>query len=115
MTLLYILVIFNLVWLFLITRAIYIKNKSKIKSSLPTNTNDSFKISVTRFNPFDDMGGNQSFILTLLDCTNSGDILTSLHNRDVTRLYAKPIKNGEGDNVALSKDEKLAIVKTIKD
>jgi hypothetical protein len=114
MTLLYILVILNLIWLFLITRAIYIKNKSKPQSSSLTNINDSFKLNITRFNPFDDMGGNQSFILTLLDHTNSGVVLTSLHNRDVTRLYAKSIKNGEGDNVTLSKDEKLAIVKTIK-
>lgn len=73
-----------------------------------------FKIGLTRFNPFEDMGGDQSFILCLLDQNNSGVIITSLHNRDITRVYAKPIKSGEGENFTLSKDEKSAILKTIK-
>jgi hypothetical protein len=115
MILLYVLVILNLIWLFLITRAIYKKNKSRPATDSVTKNSSNFKLNITRFNPFDDMGGNQSFILTLLNQANSGVVLTSLHNRDITRLYAKPIKNGEGDNVTLSKDEKLAIVKTIKD
>ena len=115
MILLYVLVILNLIWLFLITRAIYKKNKSRPSTDSTAKNNSNFKLNITRFNPFDDMGGNQSFILTLLNQANSGVVLTSLHNRDITRLYAKPIKNGEGDNVTLSKDEKLAIVKTIKD
>ncbi len=115
MILLYLLVSLNLIWLFLITRAIYKKNKSKIDSNSAVDKNSGLKLNITRFNPFDDIGGNQSFILTILDQNNSGAILTSLHNRDSTRLYAKPIINGQGDNVTLSKDEKLAIVKTIKD
>lgn len=76
--------------------------------------NPSVKIGLTRFNPFEDLGGNQSFILCLLDQNNSGVIITSLHNRDLTRIYAKPIKIGEGDNFTLSKEEKSAVLKTIK-
>lgn len=72
------------------------------------------RVGLTRFNPFEDLGGDQSFMLCLLDQNNSGVIITSLHNRDITRVYAKPIKNGEGDNFTLSKDEKSAILKTIK-
>ena len=82
------------------------------KDKLPSD--DRLKINITRFNPFDDIGGDQSFIISILDQDNSGAILTSLHNRDITRIYAKAIKNGEGDNITLSKEEKLAIVKTIK-
>lgn len=71
------------------------------------------KINLIRFNPFEDLGGDQSFILVMLDNTNSGVIITSLHSRDVTRTYAKAIKNGEGYNTTLSKEEKMAVVKTI--
>jgi hypothetical protein len=109
----YILVIVNSIWLFLISRALYQKNKlsQNVKS---ISTDSKVKINVTRFNPFENVGGNQSFILTILDQTDSGVILTSLHNRDLTRLYAKTIKNGQAENNTLSKEEKLAIVNTIK-
>jgi len=72
------------------------------------------KIGLFRYNPFDDLGSDQSFSLSILDSTNSGVILTSLHHRNFTRIYAKPIKNGEGDSITLSKEEKSAIVKAIK-
>ncbi len=71
------------------------------------------KVNLIRFNPFEDIGGDQSFILVLLDKDNSGLILTSLHHRSFSRIYAKPIKNGQGDNITLSKEEKSAILKTI--
>lgn len=111
--LIYILVIINSLWLFLISKALYKKNKlnQDIKSTLKDS---GCKINVTRFNPFENVGGNQSFILTILDQTDSGVILTSLHNRDITRIYAKTIKNGQSENNTLSKEEKLAIVNTIK-
>lgn len=91
---------------------IFYKKNSKKGNSLSVDNN--FKINLTRFNPFDDLGGDQSFILTLLDNNNSGVVVTSLHNRDITRIYAKSIKKGEGENSVLSKEEKLAILKTIK-
>lgn len=72
------------------------------------------KVGLFRYNPFDDLGSDQSFSLSILDSTNSGVILTSLHHRNFTRIYAKPIKNGQGDNITLSNEEKSAIVKAIK-
>lgn len=71
------------------------------------------KVKLFRFNPFDDVGGDQSFILILLNQQNDGILLTSLHHRNFTRLYAKPIKDGQGDNITLSKEEKSAILKAI--
>ncbi|MCW1949599.1 MAG: DUF4446 family protein [Candidatus Shapirobacteria bacterium] len=113
MTLLYILTFLNIFWLGFITYGIYRKNKLP-KETIAVAGNNNLKINVLRYNPFEDIGGDQSFILTFLDQNNSGVIISSLHNRDITRVYAKPIKNGEGDNITLSKEEKLAIVKTIK-
>ncbi len=53
------------------------------------------KVSFERYNPFPGVGGNQSFTLVLLDAFNSGVVITSLHNREATRVYAKAIQNGK--------------------
>jgi uncharacterized protein YpmB len=111
--LIYFLIFIILIWLSFLTYIIYTKSSSKNKNN-EVISDSKVKINITRFNPFDDIGGDQSFIFSILDQNNSGAILTSLHNRDLTRIYAKPIKNGEGNNITLSKEEKLAIVKTIK-
>jgi len=113
LVIIYILVTINTVWLFLISKALYQKNKLKINNNQKLS-NSGCKINITRFNPFENVGGNQSFILTILDESDSGVILTSLHNRDLTRIYAKQVKNGQAENNTLSKEEKLAIVNTIK-
>lgn len=108
----YFLVVTNFLWSVYVFFVIYKRKSISKENQLPQSNN--LKINVTRFNPFGDLGGDQSFILTILDQNNTGAIVTSLHNRDITRIYAKAIKNGEGDNITLSKDEKSAIVKTIK-
>lgn len=68
------------------------------------------KVSVVRFNPFSEAGGNQSFALSLLDENGDGVLLSSLHGRDLTRVYAKPVKNfGPGD-FEFSKEEEEALL-----
>jgi hypothetical protein len=44
-----------------------------------------------RFNPFRETGGDQSFALALADAEGNGVVISSLHSRDVTRVYAKPL------------------------
>jgi hypothetical protein len=108
-----ILVLLNTLVLAYLVFIIYTRNKSKPQKEPRNTSNHSTKITLTRFNPFDDIGGDQSFILCLLDNSDSGAIITSLHNRDLTRVYAKTIKNGQPLNSALSKEEKTALIKTI--
>lgn len=67
------------------------------------------KIGLIRFNPFKDTGGNQSFILSLLDGENSGVVLSGLYSRSGTRWYAKRIEKGNGVEHELSDEEKKAI------
>ena len=67
------------------------------------------KIGLHRFNPFKDTGGDQSFILSLLDSNNTGVIISGLYSRSGTRWYAKKVKEGQGLDHALSDDEKKAI------
>lgn len=66
------------------------------------------KIGLTRFNPFKELGGDHSFSLAILDATDSGIIITSLHTRDRTRVYMKDIKRGKS-NFELSAEEKKAL------
>jgi len=65
-------------------------------------------VHVLRFNPFRDTGGDQSFVLALLDDAGSGIVLTGLHSRAETRVYAKPIVSGNSQ-YPLSDEEVGAI------
>lgn len=67
------------------------------------------KVGLIRYNPFPETGGDQSFVLALLDKNNNGILISSLHARTTTRWYAKTVVNGKGDNIDLSKEELKAI------
>lgn len=67
------------------------------------------KVGLIRFNPFKDTGGDQSFILALVDGEDSGVVVSSLHTRAGTRWYAKRIVRGKGVEYELSEEEKKAI------
>lgn len=67
------------------------------------------KVGLLRFNPFRDTGGDQSFILALVDSRDTGVIISGLHTRSGTRWYAKKIIEGEGVEHPLSNDEKKAL------
>lgn len=66
------------------------------------------KVGVVRFNPFQDSGGDQSFAIALLDQAGSGVVVSSLHGRAETRIFAKQIANGRSRH-ALSDEEQQAI------
>jgi len=66
------------------------------------------KIGVVRFNPFKNLGGNQSFSVALLNGNNDGVVITSFYSRDGNRVFGKPIKNGCSHHI-LSEEEKKAI------
>lgn len=70
------------------------------------------KISLIRFNPFKELGGDHSFSLAILDGEDTGVIITSLHTRDRTRVYMKNIENGKS-KLELSSEEKQALKKAI--
>lgn len=66
-------------------------------------------LTLKRFNPFGDTGGDQSFILAILDGNKDGVVITSLHSRENTRFYVKSVKGGEGIDHPLSKEEQKII------
>ncbi len=65
-------------------------------------------IGLVRYNPFDDTGSDQSFAIALLDDQRDGIVLSSLHGRTNTRIFAKPVADG-GSPHNLSDEESQAI------
>ncbi len=65
-------------------------------------------IGFVRFNTFEDTGGNQSFTVAALDPEGNGVVLTSLHARNGTRVYAKSVARGAAEG-ALSAEEAEAL------
>jgi hypothetical protein len=65
-------------------------------------------IGLVRFNPFEDTGSDQSFAIALLDDRKDGVVISSLHGRANTRIFAKPVESGESRH-ALSTEEAQAI------
>ena len=66
------------------------------------------RVGVVRFNPFQDSGGDQSFAIALLDQGGTGLIISSLHGRAESRLFAKQVTEGRSKH-ALSDEEQQAI------
>jgi hypothetical protein len=88
-----------------------------VKKTESLEKNNLFNIQKTgliRFNPYSDTGGSQSFTLALLDGNKDGLLISSLHSRDQTRIYAKLVKAGKPIGYEFSKEEQEAIVKACK-
>ncbi len=68
------------------------------------------KVGIVRFNPFKEVGSDQSFSLALLDGNDSGIVITSLYSREGNRVYGKPIEKGSSKYL-LSEEEKQAIAR----
>ena len=67
------------------------------------------KVGLLRFNPFKDTGGDQSFILSLVNGEDTGIIISALHSRSGTRWYVKKVIKGKGAEYELSEEEKKAL------
>lgn len=67
------------------------------------------KIGLLRFNPFKDTGGDQSFILSLVDAHDTGIVISGLYSRSGMRWYAKKVVEGKGLEHELSAEEAKAI------
>lgn len=65
-------------------------------------------VGLVRFSPFHDTGGDQSFALALLDGQEDGVVVTALHSRTDSRLYAKPIEHGRSA-YSLTPEERAAM------
>ncbi|TDF94357.1 DUF4446 family protein [Paenibacillus piri] len=75
-----------------------LKQMRKMKSNL----------SVYRYNAFAESGSDLSFSIVIADDEMDGVVLSGIHNRDETYVYAKPLTQGQS-SYSLSPEEKEAI------
>lgn len=81
------------------------KIKKKIKKTYQ-------KAGIVRYNAFQEMGGNLSFALTMLDDENSGWVFNAMHSRDACYTYIKEIVRGES-YIELCEEEKESLERAI--
>lgn len=70
------------------------------------------QMGLIRFDAFDDVGGQQSFSLALMNTARDGVVLSGIHSRNDIRVYAKSLNQGQS-GVDLSDEEKQAIRQAI--
>ncbi len=70
------------------------------------------KYGIVRFSPFKEVGGKQSFCISMLDKNNSGFIITSHFGRDFNHIYVKPILKGKSE-LGLAKEEEKSLAKAM--
>lgn len=66
------------------------------------------RVGLVRFDAFDDVGGQTSFSLALLDARGDGVVLSVLNGRETVRAYAKAVVSGRPSH-PLSEEEKRAL------
>ena len=71
------------------------------------------QIGIIRYSAFKDTGSDLSFTLALLNKHNDGVVLNGIYSREMSNIYAKPIKNAES-TYTLSNEEKQAIQKALE-
>jgi len=85
-----------------------VKTREELEKMREISKRCLYKFSVVRYNPFSNIGGDQSFSIAILNGEDSGFVFTNLFTSEGTRAYTKPIKNGISD-YELSEEEKKVI------
>lgn len=84
------------------------KNRKDIRI-LYKNFESAFqKFGLVKYDAFNQMGGQLSFCIALLDENNNGFILNSVHSAEGCYSYTKEIKNGVS-GISLGNEEKQAL------
>ncbi len=86
--------------------------KKQVKEEMKLSQLHLQKIGLIRFNPFERVGGEQSFVVSLLDKEDNGIIINFIYTREGLRVYTKRVKKGKGEEYELSEEEKKAIEKS---
>jgi hypothetical protein len=66
------------------------------------------RIGVVRYNAFAEQGSDLSFAVAIVNEERSGVVLSGIHNREETYVYAKPVSGGES-SYPLTPEERQAI------
>ena len=84
------------------------KNKKDIRVLYRNMESAYQKMGLVKYDAFNQMGGQLSFSLALLDENNNGFIINSVHSTEGCYSYTKEIKNGSC-SISLGKEEEEAL------
>ncbi len=87
-------------------------NRKDIRSLFKNLESAYQKMGMVKYDAFNQMGGQLSFCLAMLDENNNGFILNSVHSTEGCYSYTKEIKNGES-TLDLGKEEAEALALAI--
>ena len=85
------------------------KNSEDIKLLYKKFKKASQKVSLTKYDAFNQMGGQLSYCLVMLDENNDGFIINSVHGADGCYSYTKEIRKGKS-SIALSNEEQQTLI-----
>ena len=88
------------------------KNKKDIRTLYKRMENAYQKMGIVKYDAFNQMGGQLSFSLALLDENNNGWIFNAMHSREGCYTYIKEVVNGES-YIELSSEEKECLEKAV--
>lgn len=71
------------------------------------------KIGIVRYSAFKDTGSDLSFAVAMLDENNDGVVFNGIYSREMSNIYAKPVKGGNSE-YTLSEEEREAIRRAIE-
>lgn len=71
------------------------------------------KVGMVRYSAFKDTGSDLSFAVAMLDENNDGVVFNGIYSREMSNIYAKPVKNGVSE-YTLSEEEKESIRRAIE-
>lgn len=78
---------------------------SAVEQALPQQKG---RVGVLRYNAFAEQGSDLSFSIAIVNENNDGAVLSGIHSRENTYVYAKPIEKGESA-YPLTPEERKAI------
>ena len=88
------------------------ENKEEVRNLRKQVKKTYQKVGIVRYDAFNEMGGNLSFVLTMLNDQNSGWLLNAMHSREGCYTYIKEIINGKS-YVELGEEEKESLERAI--
>ena len=71
------------------------------------------KVGIYKYNAYKDTGSDLSFAVALLDERNDGIVLNGIYSREMSNIYAKPIKNGSSE-YKITEEENEALKRAMK-
>lgn len=88
------------------------KNEEEIETIRKKMERHYQKAGIVKYDAFHEMGGNLSFVLTMLDEKDNGWIFNAMHSREGCYTYIKEVVNGES-YIELAEEERQCLEKAI--